>query len=303
MTFNSIERLGVPFAGVSEVGFTIPAGGDVALRNPERKIVFFLQASCLAEIDGIGRYEIRSGDVLVVPNACTQRYVANRRGHLPKVHALKIAFSLPPLAPLQPRRVRGTHRDPEDDLTSFVLHHLSEVRHLAGAQTAETQDTLRAIREEMEFHRPGVRHTVRSLAATLVVRIARRVHETAEPQRDATAPAQGPVVVQIKEYLGRNYARHLTLGEIAWQVRKSEEHAARVFRKITGQTIFDYLRAIRLEHAKTHLINSNHTVTEIARLTGFGSLALFSRRFSQYVGRSPSAYRDERARLVTWRAP
>ena len=80
----------------------------------------------------------------------------------------------------------------------------------------------------------------------------------------------------------------------------SEEHLARVFRKVTGQTVFDYLRTIRLENAKTLLIDSSRTLSEIAALTGFGSLSLFSRNFSQYVGQSPSAYRQARAQRVQW---
>lgn len=108
---------------------------------------------------------------------------------------------------------------------------------------------------------------------------------------------------QAKEFMRRNFARALTLGEIAWHVKVSEEHLARVFRRVTGQTVFDYLRTVRLEHAKTLLINSNGTISEIAVQSGFGSLALFSRNFSHYVGQSASHYREARAQTVLWLPP
>jgi AraC-like DNA-binding protein len=161
------------------------------------------------------------------------------------------------------------------------------------------QEILRAIRREAEDHPPGIRHRVRALATNLVVHVARMVHENPAPA-PVSAASQAPLVNQVKEYLLRNYARELTLGEIAWHVRKSDEHIARIFRKVTGQTVFEYLRTVRLESAKTLLINSDKTLTEIARLSGFGSLALFSRNFTHYVGRSASAYRKERARGVKW---
>jgi AraC-like DNA-binding protein len=110
-------------------------------------------------------------------------------------------------------------------------------------------------------------------------------------------------VVQAKEFLIRNHARDLTLGEVAWSVKKSEEHLARIFRRVTGQTVFDYLRTVRLEMAKTLLINSEKTLTEIASATGFGSLALFSRSFKQYVGINPSGYRQQRSQAVRWLPP
>ncbi|MEO7599222.1 MAG: helix-turn-helix transcriptional regulator [Opitutus sp.] len=303
MTFHSIERLGPPFAAVSELGFVIPSGGNIMLHNPERKILFFLQADCTGEITGVGEFPVRTGDVLVVPCRCEQQYRVDRRGQSDKLHALKIAFTLPPIGGPAVRvpdsQITG---DPEGDLSSFVRHHFRSVRHLPAAQTAAMQEILRAIRREAEDHRPGIRHRVRALSVNLIVHVARMVHETQLPAPTAQ-PAQVTLINQIKEYLLRNYAHELTLGQIAWDVRKSEEHVARVFRRVTGQTVFDYLRTIRLETAKTLLIKSNKTLTEIAALCGFSSLALFSRNFALYVGRSPSSYRGSRAHSVQWREP
>jgi AraC-like DNA-binding protein len=303
MTFHSIEQLRPPFASVSELGFVIPRGGDITLRNQEWKILFFLQANFTEEIEGVGTFGVKTGDVLVVPCRCVQHHRVDRPGQSPKVHLLKIAFALPPLPPPGSAEPLSTVRgNPEADFSVFVRHHFRQIRHLPAAQTAAMQEILRAIRREAEDHRAGIRHRVRALSVNLVVHVARMVHESA-PARVAATVAQGPVVNQVKEFLLRNFARELTLGEIAWHAKRSEEHVARVFRKVTGQTVFEYLRTIRLESAKTLLIDSDKTLTEIARLSGFGSLALFSRNFSQYVGRPASAYRQDRARIVEWRRP
>lgn len=303
MTFHSIERLGSPFSTVSELGFVIPEGGDVTVQNPERKLLFFLQANCTGEIDDFGSFPVRTGDILIVPRRCVQHYRVGRAGENPKVHALKIAFNFPLLAaPAKPTTSHRVQGNPESDFGAFVRHHFREIRHLPGAQTAPMQEILRAIRRDIEEHPLGIRHRVRALSTNLVVHVARIVHEAHAPKASAE-PGQGSLVNHVKEYLLRNYARPLTLGEIAWQVRKSEEHVARVIRKVTGQTVLGYLRTIRLEQAKTLLINSDKTLTEIARLTGFSSLALFSRNFAHYVGRSASAYRQERSTVVKWKAP
>ena len=298
MTFHSIERLGAPFGAVAELGFSIPSGGEVTVDNHEQKIVFFLQADCRQEIEGLGEFGVRTGDVLVVPMACVQRYRLKAARGSPKVHALKISFSLPAL-PANGAGVRAIAGDPEEDFRAFVQHHFQQIRHLPQAQTAPMQEIMRAIRREAETHGPGLRHRVRALCTNLVVHVARRLHDAPVTAHSAVA-GHGAMVNQVKDYLLRNFARELTLAEISWQVRKSEEHVARVFRKVTGQTVFAYLRAVRLEQAKTWLIDSEKTLTEIAARTGFATLALFSRNFSQYVGRSPSAYRADRAQRVNW---
>lgn len=304
MTFHSIERLGAPFSAVSEIGLVIPAGGEISLQNPERKLLFFLQADCIGEIEEFGSFPVRTGDILVVPRKCAQHYRNDRRGQSPKVHAVKISFSLPPLA--SPNATASSvRRNPESDLGAFVQHHFRQIRHFPGRQTPAMQEILQAIRRDIEEHHTGVRHRVRALATNLVVHVARMVHESpaSRPSAESAESGHGSLVNEVKEFLLRNHARPLTLGEVAWHVRKSEEHVARVVRKVTGQTVLGYLRTIRLERAKTLLINSDKTLTEIAHLSGFGSLALFSRNFSQYIGTSASVYREERATVVQWKTP
>jgi len=300
MTFHSIEQLGPPFVGVSELGLVIAQEKGLLVRNAEMKLLFFLQADCQQEIEGFGTFAMQTGDICVVPRNCRQLYRLNGAPDSARLHVLKLSLSLPALpAPGQPTKVK-VRGNPETDLKAFCRHHFTEIRHLPLAQTAPMQEIMLAIRREAETHRPGIRHRVRALCTNLLVHVARRLHETPDAAKPADAAGHGAVVNQTKEYLIRNFAKPLTLGEIAWHVRLSEEHLARVFRKVTGQTVFDYLRTIRLESAKTLLIDSNQPLTRIAAQTGFGSLSLFSRNFSQYVGVSASAYREQRAQGTRW---
>ncbi len=300
MMFHSIERLGRPFTSVSEIGLVIPRDGEVAVTNAEVKLLFYLQINCRHEIEHVGSFAMQAGDIFVVPRHCRQHYRRDQAGQSARIHALKISFSIPALAgPSENSGRVAVKGDPEADLTAFVQHHFTEIRHLPGAQDAPMQEIMRAIRREAEEHKPGIRHRVRALCTNLVVHVARRLHDRSTVAAPAAA-GHGSVVNQVKEFLFRNFARSLTLSEIAWHVRMSDEHLARVFRKVTGQTVFDYLRTVRLESAKNLLIDSDQTLTSIATRTGFGSLSLFSRNFSQYVGQSPSAYREQRAQRARW---
>ena len=264
------------------------------------KLLFFIQAACVQEIDAVGTFPMKAGDICVVPRTCRQHYRRTKIGDSARIHVLKISLRVPALpAPGQPAAKVAVKGDPEADLTAFVQHHFTEIRHLPAAQDAPMQEIMRAIRREAEEHRPGIRHRVRALCTNLLVHVARRLHERPAVAKSA-GTGQAFVVNQAKEFLRRNFAQPLTLGQIAWHVKLSEEHLARVFRKVTGQTVFDYLRTVRLESAKTLLLDSDRTLTEIAGATGFSTLSLFSRNFSQYVGQNPSTYREQRAQGVQW---
>jgi AraC-like DNA-binding protein len=300
MIFHSIERLGAPFASVSELGLVIPQDGEMLVRNTEVKLLFFIQSHCVQEIDGLGTFLVKTGDICVVPRTCLQHYRQIAAKDSARLHVLKISLSPPPLPALgQPAAKPFTGGNPEADLDDFVRHHFTEIRHLPGAQDARMQEIMLAIRREAEDHRAGIRHRVRALCTNLVILVARLLHD-APAAAQTTDAGHGFAANQAKEYLRRNYAKPLTLGEIAWHAKLSEEHLARVFRKVTGQTVFDYLRTVRLENAKNLLIDSSLKLTEIATRSGFGSLSLFSRNFSQYVGQSASSYRQSRAQRVTW---
>lgn len=298
MTFHSIERLGAPFRCVAELGVGIPTEGEVRLDNRERKLLFFLEASCQLRVDDSPPDTVSDGDVIVMPRQCKQVYMRHSGGSAARLHVLKVVFSLPPIRS-QVRTAPGRRRTlrPEDDLGDFILHHFTGYRHLKSAQTPAMQEILRAIRSEAEHRQPGARHRVRALATNLVIHVARLLHLPGEKDQ-APKDAHAHLVNRTKEYILRNFGRPLSLGQIAWSVRKSDEHVARVFRRRTGQTVFDYVRAVRIEQAKTLLIHSDCTMGEIAVRTGFASLPLFSRVFRQQVGKTPTLYRAERAQRV-----
>jgi signal transduction histidine kinase/DNA-binding response OmpR family regulator len=68
---------------------------------------------------------------------------------------------------------------------------------------------------------------------------------------------------------------------------------AQVYRKInalTGQSVKEFIRIIRLKKAAEMLLSDNKNVTEIAFAVGFNSIAYFTKSFTDYFGVSPSKY-------------
>jgi AraC-like DNA-binding protein len=105
-----------------------------------------------------------------------------------------------------------------------------------------------------------------------------------------------PHLRAAKDFMDRAYAQPIDLDAIAAHAHCSRFHFVRSFRAAYGETPRAYLTRRRIERAKDLLRSANLTVTEVCFVVGFASLGSFSARFSEYVGMSPSAYRDEAVR-------
>ncbi len=102
---------------------------------------------------------------------------------------------------------------------------------------------------------------------------------------------------RARDRIDRDYAQQIGIAALAAEAGYSLGQFIRAFGAAYGETPGRYLTRRRVERACELLRSVNLTVTEICMLVGFSSLGTFSRRFADIVGRSPSAYRREAARL------
>lgn len=101
------------------------------------------------------------------------------------------------------------------------------------------------------------------------------------------------LVEQIRVYIDAHYQHKLTIQDIADHVHLSVNHIAGLFKKETGQTIFDYITSVRISTAKQLLDNPIYKIYEIADRTGYPDANYFTKVFKKYTGLSPKEYRDE----------
>jgi AraC-like DNA-binding protein len=102
------------------------------------------------------------------------------------------------------------------------------------------------------------------------------------------------VVAKAVDFMNRRYAEPLTLDRIAAESGVSNSHLEHLFKRRMETPVMAYLQGLRIEHAKALLLESASNVSGIAHMCGYSSVFLFSRRFKQVVGVSPSQY----ARMV-----
>ena len=98
---------------------------------------------------------------------------------------------------------------------------------------------------------------------------------------------------RVRDRIDREYAQPLDVPALARDVHLSAGHLSRQFRAAYGESPYSYLMTRRVERAMTLLRRGDLSVTEICFQVGFSSLGTFSTRFTELVGSSPSAYRQQ----------
>lgn len=100
-------------------------------------------------------------------------------------------------------------------------------------------------------------------------------------------------VNRVMDFVQANLADELGLEKLASVAAFSPFHFHRVFVAITGETLSDFIRRIRLERAASYLALLRETsVLDIALRCGFSSAAAFARAFKGHFGMSATEWRD-----------
>ncbi|MEM5584732.1 AraC family transcriptional regulator [Roseibium sp. AS2] len=98
-------------------------------------------------------------------------------------------------------------------------------------------------------------------------------------------------VIRVIRYLHSNLKMELNLETLAEIACCSRCHLVRIFANQTGVTPMNYLSSLRIQAAKSVLLQTDEKVINIAYDVGYSSLGSFGRRFAELVGLSPRALR------------
>jgi AraC-like DNA-binding protein len=98
---------------------------------------------------------------------------------------------------------------------------------------------------------------------------------------------------RVRDRIDREYARPLDVEALARGVHMSAGHLSRRFRQAYGEPPYSYLMTRRVERAMALLRRGDLSVTEVCFTVGCWSLGTFTTRFTELVGVSPGAYREQ----------
>lgn len=93
------------------------------------------------------------------------------------------------------------------------------------------------------------------------------------------------------EYIDGHFAETVTLEQLAEETALSRTYLCKCFKDLTGQTLFEYLEQVRIQHACYLLQTTGEPISRIALDSGFESVSYFNRTFKRRCGVTPGQYR------------
>ena len=98
---------------------------------------------------------------------------------------------------------------------------------------------------------------------------------------------------RVVDYIDSHLDEEHSLENLSRVAHFSPFHFHRIFRVLTGETINNYVKRIRLQKAGSMLISDyERTVAEVSALCGFNSTAVFCRAFRSHYGKSTGEFRS-----------
>lgn len=101
---------------------------------------------------------------------------------------------------------------------------------------------------------------------------------------------------RAESYIAENYARGLTLKQVAAHAHMAPTYFSRIFKQEMGRTFTQYLTYMRLEKAKHLLSTTSLPVGEIAHAVGYQGPNYLAEVFKAVEGITPGIYRRTHSR-------
>lgn len=165
--------------------------------------------------------------------------------------------------------------------------------------TEEEQKEIDALLKQMGSSRSGQDEVSQWRFQLVFMELLTSVYQLFQKPLDSlheTASDKENHVQRLISFLEQHYMEPLNMEVLEEEMHISKYYLSKVFKEVTGVTIFNYLYQRRINQAKIEfLISPDKSVTEVCYSVGFKHPAHFSKIFKQLVGSTPEKYRREQA--------
>ncbi|MCL6442857.1 MAG: helix-turn-helix transcriptional regulator [Alicyclobacillus sp.] len=109
-------------------------------------------------------------------------------------------------------------------------------------------------------------------------------------RRDTSDIYPHPVRI-CKEYIDQHIQDPITLDHLAELAQVTKYHLTRLFRHHLHETPIQYVLKTRVKQAAELLIETEYSISEISRMTGFSNPNYFAKVFRKFMGQAPREFR------------
>lgn len=129
----------------------------------------------------------------------------------------------------------------------------------------------------------------------VIVMVANSLQSNAERIGNVQLTQAESRLQEITVYTCCNYARQITIDEIAKHVGMNRSAFCTFFRKQTGKTYINFLNEYRLKVAHHLLSNTNNSISAVCWQCGFNDLAYFDKLFKKAFNTAPSVIKRSKS--------
>lgn len=108
----------------------------------------------------------------------------------------------------------------------------------------------------------------------------------------STSADEPKPVASAKEFVLSHAEEPITLAQVVRHVNVDRFYFCRLFKKATSMTLTEYVARVRVEKAKTLLVDPSLRISEIVFAAGFGSIPQFNSVFKRIAGMPATEYRE-----------
>lgn len=111
------------------------------------------------------------------------------------------------------------------------------------------------------------------------------------PQKANNDFAYQKYISAVQEYIQLNYTKQIKISDFAAHLGLSRSHLYRIFKACTGKSIEDYIVSVRINTARSLLVDTDLSCTSIALSVGYSHYTTFFKMFKLNTGYTPQQYR------------
>jgi AraC-like DNA-binding protein len=157
-------------------------------------------------------------------------------------------------------------------------------RYITVTNVVDVESILKTIVEESLTREPYLQEICENYLRILLLKLAHAANQTNVSQEYES-------FLKCKLYVDENYLTLYSPGQIAEGVCISQQHLQRLFKKYLKVTPYQYINNLKMNKAAVALLETNRSIAEISKESGFPDPLYFSKRFKIIYGSGPRKFR------------
>ncbi|MBD2845001.1 AraC family transcriptional regulator [Paenibacillus sp. IB182496] len=248
--------------------------------HPEYEIYYFHEGSC-SYLIGDKLFELAPGDLILM--------------HGMTLHCANIDKSrsyVRSVCHFNPAYITETVQIPGTAELIEPFRQLQNVRLRLNAQQREEAEALLRRMSDCNVPQDKLAYFRFHLAFYELLAFVYRLCEEMVERSDGQSSEKLQHVQDIITFVEHRYMEDIHLDDLESALHLNRHYLAKLFKSVTGVTIFNYLFERRINQSRILMtMQPDVSLTDISYQVGFKHPAHFSRVFKKYVGETPEKYR------------